>query len=602
MSATTSLDSAVTAQIEFYVDSVFFKVRDHALRTSKDLDVAWIVITSIVAFFVLAGMNALQAGYVHPKNVANVLFKNVICVSVAAICWWLLGYGVAFGPDAAGFIGSDNFALSDVWNGVSSKTKSSKESCVQQLATFSTRKHIPGCNWRGSDGWEDWFLQFVFACFVTLISAGAVSERTCLSAYLLFTVALTCFIYPVVVHWAWGFGWLSAWTKASALRETFGANNGLIDLGGSGVVHIVGGLSSLVGALLIGPRAGRFDEEGKPRELFAGNATLQTLGTLLLWVGFYGLTCGSTGMLSRGGSNTTAFITVNMSIAAASSTLACLLITRVFSSRYDFQFILQGTLGGLVAMSAGAHVLDPWMALIVGILAAVLVYAGNHLLLKLHIDDVCGTAVCHGVCGVWGLWAVGIFCNDKNVLYAGYPTNEGACRSAEQFGIQVATSLAIITWTCGTAAAAWLMIYLTVGLRVSYDDEESGLDIVYHGVRMTHVLHKTEECKRDLDEQAVMGNIVFPFPEGLTSSARAAAEAKAAAIANGRAPAAIQLYASRGSVQSMPVAMAEFQSPAAGVPSGFQLVGQPIVPGRPQVNVDYRAVSGVQRAAPCVSV
>jgi len=584
MSATTaSLDSAVTAQIEFYVDSVFFKVRDHALRTSKDLDVAWIVITSIVAFFVLAGMNALQAGYVHPKNVANVLFKNLICVSVAAICWWLLGYGVAFGPDAAGFIGSDNFALSDVWNGVSSKTKSSKESCVLQLATFSTRKNIPGCNWRGSDGWEDWFLQFVFACFVTLISAGAVSERTCLSAYLLFTVALNCFIYPVVVHWAWGFGWLSAWTKATALRETFGANNGLIDLGGSGVVHIVGGLSSLVGALLIGPRAGRFDEEGKPRELFAGNATLQTLGTLLLWVGFYGLTCGSTGMLSRGGSNTAAFITVNMTISAASSTLACLLISRVFSSHYDFQFILQGTLGGLVAMSAGAHVLDPWMALIVGILAAVLVYAGNHLFLKLHIDDACGTAVCHGLCGVWGLWAVGIFCNDKNVRYAGYPTNEGACRSAEQFGIQVVTSLAIITWTCGTAAAAWLVIYLTVGLRVSYDDEESGLDIVYHGVRMTHVLHKTEERKRDLDEQAVMGNIGFPFPEGLSPSARAAAEAKAAAMA----------------VQSMPVAMVA-QAPAAGVPSGFQLVGQPIVLGRPQVN--FVMQTGVQQVGPCVSV
>ena len=583
MSATAAiLDSAVASQIEFYVDSVFFKVRDHALRTAKDLDVAWIVVTGIVGFFALAGLTAIQAGSVHPKNVGNVLFKNMVCLSAAAICFWLLGFGIAYGKDSEGFIGSDNFALSNIWNGVSSKTDTSEQSCVLQLAAWDMRVNLPGCNWRGSDGWEDFFLQFVFAGVVTLISAGATCERTNLAAYLLFTVALTCFIYPVVVHWTWGSGWLSAWTNAGALAETFGATNGMIDLGGSGVVHVVGGFSSLIGALLVGPRSGRFDEEGKPSQIYVGNATLQTLGTLLLWVGFYGLTCGSTVTLSKGGANVAARIAANMSIAAASSTLACVLISRIFSSRYELWFILQGTVGGLVAMSAGAHVLDPWMALLVGLLAAVLVYAGNHLLLKLHIDDACGTAVCHGLCGVWGLWAVGIFCSDKNVLYAGYPVENDACRNAEQFGTQVVTSLALITWTVSTAAAAWFLIYLTVGLRVSYEEEESGLDMLYHGIRMTHVMHKADErrdaygYKVDKDDMELMGDMAYPY-EGLSPSARAAAEAKAAAVANGRAPAPM-LYASRGSVQATPA-----NGVPGAIPTSFQLVGTPVVPGRPQV-------------------
>jgi hypothetical protein len=201
-------------------------------------------------------------------------------------------------------------------------------------------------------------------------------------------------------------GWLDAWASASLLRDSFGSNNGMIDLGGAGVLHLVGGLSALIGALLVGPRAGRFDEEGKARDIYSGNAALKTVGALLVWIGFYGITCGRTLMLSDGNANIAAKVAVNVTIAAAASSVFAVLISLFVTNKFELTMALQGLISGLVAVSGGAHVFDPWMSFLIGAIAAVVLYAGQSLLLLLRIDDSCDTAVVHGLALVFCLPAL----------------------------------------------------------------------------------------------------------------------------------------------------------------------------------------------------
>ena len=401
-------------------------------------------------FFMQAGFAMLEAGIVQPKNATNILFKNLIDASLAAVSFWLLGYGIAYGDDSGGFIGTSNFAIVDINN--------------------------------ENAGWQGWFFQWAFAGAAATIVAGSVCERAKIEAYFLYSIVLTVFIYPVVVHWGWGSGFLSAWGASAGPLFTLDPekSNGMIDFAGSGVVHMVGGFSGMMGAIVLGPRAGRF-VDGQVVELYQGNKILQSLGTFILWFGWYGFNCGSTLMISAGAADVAGKAAVTTTLAAACGAITVTFIMKAMVGHYDISMGLNGALAGLVSITANCSVVDPWMAIIIGCIGGLVLIAGHYLLFYLKIDDPCDATVVHGFAGYWGLLATGIFCTDANVQYAAYPNVNDACASGEQFGVQAVGGLAIIGWTCATAGITFLGVNAMIGMRVDPSVEDAGLDISEHG-------------------------------------------------------------------------------------------------------------------------
>jgi len=423
-------------------------------------------------FFMQAGFAMLEAGIVHPKNVTNILFKNMIDASLAALIFWAIGYGVAYGDTGGGFIGTSNFGIGTSKNAI---------------------RNGSGSGLTGSDGWEMWFIQWAFAAKAVSIVAGSVAERTALHAYFIYSSVFTVFIYPVVAHWVWGQGWLSAWGampdadgNARPIFSKSSDSNGLIDFAGCGVVHMVGGFTGLVGAIVVGPRTGRFmrtsDGQGwEVIELYGGNKTLQALGTFILWFGWYGFNAGSTLGLGGNLANVAGKVVVNTTMAGATAGVVTTFLGKYIFGIYDISMGLNGVLAGLVSITANCHIVEPWHAILIGTVGAILLLLGHFGLKKLRIDDPCDASVVHGLCGTWGLWAAGIFCVDSNVQYAGYPNTNTACKTGEQFGVQVVGSLAIFVWTVCTSAAMFLSIKHTLGMRISSIDEDIGLDASEHG-------------------------------------------------------------------------------------------------------------------------
>jgi ammonium transporter, Amt family len=415
-----------------------------------------------------AGFAMVEAGIVHPKNVTNILFKNMIDAALAALVFWAVGYGVAYGPTGGGFIGTADWGIG-------------KSKCAVRAGSKS--------GLTGTDGWELWFMQWAFVAKAVSIVAGSVTERTAVHAYFIYSCVFSIFIYPVVAHWVWGQGFLSAWGanpdadgKARPIFSKSSDSNGVIDFAGCGVVHMVGGFTGLVGAIVVGPRTGRFDADGKVNELYSGNKTLQALGTFILWFGWYGFNAGSTLGLGGNLANVAGKVVVNTTLAGSIAGVVVTFVGRLHLGHYDISMGLNGVLAGLVSITASCQLVEPWHAIIIGTVAGLLLLLGSFLLQKLRIDDPCDAAVVHGICGTWGLWAVGIFCIDSNVQYAAYPNTNTACKTGEQFGVQIVGSLAIFAWTVGTSAIMFLGIKYTVGMRISLSDEDQGLDISEHGM------------------------------------------------------------------------------------------------------------------------
>jgi Amt family ammonium transporter len=303
-----------------------------------------------------------------------------------------------------------------------------------------------------------------------------------MEGYFVYSVALTTFIYPIIVHWGWAGGFLSAWgaSPGPLFSKDPATSNGMIDFAGSGVVHMVGGFSGLMGAIICGPRTGRF-VDGQVLELWQGNKVLQSLGTFSLWFGWYGFNCGSTLAISKGLANVAGKVAVNTTISAASGGITATFLGKILTKNYDITLGLNGLLAALVSVTASCAVVEPWHALVIGSIGASLFVIGHYALLKLKIDDPCDACIVHGLCGMWGILAVGIFCTDRNVQYAAYPNVNDACRRGEQFGVQVVGALAIMTWTCATAGFTFMVVKLTIGLRVSPEVEQAGLDVSEHG-------------------------------------------------------------------------------------------------------------------------
>ncbi len=411
------------------------------------IDTAWLLIAAFLVFFMQAGFAMLEAGFVRSKNVANILMKNILDVSAGAIAFWAIGWGLAYGfsGDATnGFFGNGHFFLADF------------------------------------DDWPSWIFQFAFAATAATIVSGAMAERTAFRAYLFYSVFITGIIYPVVVHWAWdGNGWLTAF------RDNPIGTNGYLDFAGSGVVHMVGGFAGLMGAIIVGPRIGKYGPNGSINPIPGHSISLAALGVFILWFGWYGFNPGSTLGLTGGFAALAAKVAVNTTLAAGAGAVACAFISNARTRNFDMGLTLNGALGGLVAITAPCAVVDPWAAIVIGLIAAPVVIFGIEALDRARVDDPIGAVAVHGFAGVWGVLSVGLFATKSGIAQAYVESDTYGLLlggGAEQLGIQALGVLAIAGWTVATSGVLFAVIKYTVGLRVSPEEEERGLDLGEHGV------------------------------------------------------------------------------------------------------------------------
>lgn len=387
----------------------------------------------------------LTAGSVRSKNTKNVLLKNVLDACVGAIAYYLFGYAFAYGNASNSFIGHSNFALSE-----------------------DTDFHF-------------FFFQWTFAATAATIVSGSVAERTSFYAYLGYAFFLTGFVYPVVTHWVWSSnGWLGS-------LFTVGAK----DFAGDAIVHMVGGLAGLAGAVIVGPRLGRFDQDGRVVPMPGHSATLCTLGTFILWFGWYGFNPGSTLGISNTGDDSNFTVTasrcaVTTTIAAAAAGVTTLIVIKLRDHIFDLLACLNGILAGLVAITGSCAWVEPYAALVIGIIGALIYIGSAMLLLMLKIDDPLEAFPIHGAVGIWGALAVGFFARIELLTISGYG-NDGGWQGvfygggARLLAANCVMIVAIAGWTLGLIGPLFLVLHLAGALRISPEMELIGNDVSKHG-------------------------------------------------------------------------------------------------------------------------
>jgi len=397
----------------------------HALSELRyALDTFYILMSGALVMWMAAGFSMLEAGLVRAKNTTEILTKNVTLYAVACIMYMLVGYHIMYASPAGGWWPSFGLMVGS-------------EHTAADLAreggpTFSKM--------------ADFFFQVVFVATSMSIISGAVAERMKLWAFLIFALVMTGFIYPVQGFWHWGGGFLKTL--------------GFVDFAGSGMVHLTGASAALAAVLLLGARSSKYSKSGHINPLPGANLPLATLGTLILWLGWFGFNGGSQlSVSSVNAANTVALVLVNTNMSAAAGLLAALIVSRVLFGKADLTMVLNGALAGLVAITAAPDTPPMWMAVMIGSVAGVLVVFAILVLDKMLIDDPVGAISVHGVSGVWGLLAVPL-------------SNPAASFSHQFIGISV-----IFAWVFGTSFVVWAALKYTIGIRVSREDEEYGLDL-----------------------------------------------------------------------------------------------------------------------------
>ncbi len=395
-----------------------------------NLDIVWTCVAAFLVFFMQAGFAMVEAGFTRAKNAVNIIMKNLMDFSVGSLAFFLVGFGLMFGV-TNGFLGTSGFVL---W----------------------------GEDWAGG-AWSFTFLIFqtVFAATAATIVSGAMAERTKFVGYLIYSVIISAFIYPVFGSWAWGsLGSGSGWLE----------NLGFVDFAGSTVVHSIGGWLALAGALVVGPRLGKYGKDGKPKAILGHNLTLAALGVFILWFGWFGFNAGST----TAASGDIGRIAVTTNLAAAAGALFAMVTSWIFGKKPDGSMTLNGALAGLVAITAGCASVSGLGAIAVGAVAGVLVHGSVRFFDAIaKVDDPVGAISVHGVCGAWGTAAVGLFALDGGLFYGG---------GLHQLGVQLLGVVTAFGWAFGLGLVVFLAIRHTIGLRVSRDEELRGLDVGEHGM------------------------------------------------------------------------------------------------------------------------
>ena len=395
------------------------------------LDTFYFLVMGALVMWMAAGFTMLEAGLVRAKNTAEILTKNVGLYSIACIMYMLCGYSIMY---PGGFEGGVFQSLSTIGSGL---LTSSDNTAADVIASGGDTYY---------SGLSDFFFQVVFVATAMSIVSGAVAERMKLWSFFAFAVVLTGFIYPVQGFWKWGGGFLQ--------------EAGFLDFAGSGVVHLCGAAAALAGVLLLGARKGKYGKDGRINAIPGSNLPLAALGTLVLWLGWFGFNGGSQLVVSDvENSNAVALIFVNTNMAAAGGLIAALLLARFWFGKADLTMALNGALAGLVAITAEPLTPEPGVATLIGAVGGLLVVIAIVTLDKLKIDDPVGAISVHGVVGIWGLLAVCI-------------TNEEATLGAQLLGM-----ISIFAWVFAASFIVWFILKKTVGIRVSEEEEYEGVDI-----------------------------------------------------------------------------------------------------------------------------
>ena len=398
---------------------------------SYALDTFYFLVSGALVMWMAAGFAMLEAGLVRAKNTTEILTKNVALYAIACIMYLLVGYNIMYGDSVNSFIPGFSLLLGD------DHTAAAVLAGGDDAPYYSTM--------------SDFFFQVVFVATAMSIVSGAVAERMKLWAFLGFAVVMTGFIYPVQGFWKWGGGFLDAL--------------GFLDFAGSGVVHLTGAAAALAGVLLLGARKGKYGPKGEVHAIPGANMPLATLGTFILWLGWFGFNGGSELKLSNvEEANAVALVFVNTNAAAAAGLVAALLTARLRFGKSDLTMALNGALAGLVAITAEPLTPTPGLASLIGAAGGVLVVFAITTLDKLKVDDPVGAISVHGVVGIWGLLAVTF-------------SNGDATLGAQLIGIGT-----IFAWVFGTSLVVWGVLKMVMGIRVSAEDEYAGMDLADCGL------------------------------------------------------------------------------------------------------------------------
>jgi Amt family ammonium transporter len=409
----------------------------------------WVVIAAVLVMFMQAGFAFLEAGLTRMKNVGHIAAKNVLIFALASVVYYLVGFGIAFGDGGNGFVGGSGFF------------PSVDDLVAIGQAPFSWFAQIPGA--------AGYLFEVVFCGVSLAIVWGAMAERTKLYVYIVFGVAFTL-LYSVASHWIWSpDGWLFS--------------KGMQDFAGSTVVHYQGALAGLAGALLLGPRIGKFGADGKPNAIPGHNMAFTTLGVIILWFGWFGFNPGSTLGVDFGGVGFFAYVALNTNVAAAGGVIGALVASWLVIKKPDLSMMLNGAIAALVAITAACAFVAPWAALIIGFVAGVIVVLGVLLVERVGIDDPIGAIAAHGMAGVWGTLALGFLTVPS--LASKLATGSGGLfytGSFHQLGVQALGLVAVGAFTFGASFAILLALKLSFGIRVEPEVETAGLDVSEHGM------------------------------------------------------------------------------------------------------------------------
>lgn len=397
----------------------------------SSIDTMWVLMATVLVFFMQAGFCMVETGFTRAKNSGNIIMKNLMDFALGSLVFWFIGYGLIYSGNGL-FIGSFNPFISDL---------SGFEMSIPPAAFI--------------------MFQAVFCATAATIVSGAMAERTKFSSYCIYSVILSAIVYPISAHWIWGGGFLQ--------------QLGFHDFAGSTAVHLVGGVAAICGAKILGSRIGKFTSEGDVKAIPGHSLTLGALGVFILWFSWFGFNGGSTfAIAGSDNAELVAHIFVTTNISAATAAFATMLITWVKYRKPDVSMTLNGVLAGLVAVTAACDTISAFGAFVIGLSAAFVLIFGIELVEnKLKIDDPVGAVAVHGMCGALGSLMVGIVSTSSGLFY-GFGFN--------QLLIQVIGVVVVSIWVGSTMTIVFLVIKKTVGLRVTTEEELTGLDILEHGL------------------------------------------------------------------------------------------------------------------------
>ena len=397
------------------------------------VDTIWVLLGAALVFFMQPGFAMVETGLTRAKNAGNIVMKNVMDFALGTVVFWVIGFGLMFGDDISGIIGAPDFFIQN-WQ-------------VADDAGYPTMAYV--------------IFQTVFCATSATIVSGAMAERTKFSAYCIYSILISMIIYPVTGHWIWGGGWLG--------------EMGFHDFAGSTAVHMVGGICAFVGAYMLGARIGKYNKDGSVNAIPGHILTLAALGVFILWFAWFGFNGCST--VSMSGDETlvsAASIFVTTNLAAATATVTVMVLTWLRYGHPDVSMTLNGSLAGLVAITAGCDAVSPAGSFFIGLIAGiVVVFAVEFIAQKLKVDDPVGAVAVHGVCGALGSILTGLFAVKDGLLYTG---------EAHFFLVQVLGVVAVAIYVAVVISIVFSILKATIGLRVSAKEEISGLDFEEHGL------------------------------------------------------------------------------------------------------------------------